>query len=224
MSGSLHTSFVVQSLSHVRLFVTPWTTAHQASLSFTISQRLLTLISVESVMPSNHLILCHPLLFLHSVFPSIRVFSNELTLHIRWQNIGASASASVLPMNIQDWFPLRLTGLILQSKGLSGVFSSPTVLKHQFLSAQPSFWFNSHICTWLLENHSFDYGTFVSKVISLLFNTLSRFIIAFFPRRKYLLISWLQSPSTVILEPKKINENSEFLSWGCNYCTTVTVR
>ena len=107
----------------------------------------------DATQPSHPL---SSLLLLHSVFPSIRVFSNELALRIRWQNVGASASASILPMNIQGWFPLRLTGLILQSKGLSGVFSSSTVLKHQFLIAQPSFWFNSHICTWLLENHSFD--------------------------------------------------------------------
>ena len=86
----------------------------------------------KSVMPSNHLILCCPLLLLPSVFPSIRVFSNELALHIRWPNIGASASASFLPMNIWGWFPLGLTYLIsLRSKGLSTVFSSTTVCKHQ---------------------------------------------------------------------------------------------
>ena len=102
----------VQSLSHVRLFLTPWTGAHQASLSFTISQSLLKFISIESVILSNHLIFCHPLLLLPSVFPSIRVFSNELALRIRWLSVGTSASASVLEMNIQDWFPLGLTGLI----------------------------------------------------------------------------------------------------------------
>ena len=91
---------VVQSLSHVRLFVTPWTAACQVSLCFTISWSLLKLMSIESVMPSNHLILCHPLL-LPSIFPSIRVFSNELVLPIRWPN-GVSASALFLPMNIQD--------------------------------------------------------------------------------------------------------------------------
>jgi len=93
---------VVLSLSHVRLFATPWTTARQDSLSFTNSWSLLKLISIESVMPSNHLILCHPVFLLSSIFPSIRVFSNESVLHIRCQSIGASASASVLPMNIQD--------------------------------------------------------------------------------------------------------------------------
>ena len=89
--------------------------ACQAFLSFTIPWSLLKLISIESVMPSNHLILCHPLFLLPSIFPSNRVFSNELALCIRWPSIGASASASasVLPMNIQDWFPLGLTGLII---------------------------------------------------------------------------------------------------------------
>ena len=136
---------VVQWLRHVRLSVTLWTAACQASLSFTISQNLLKLISIELVMPSSHLILCHPLLLLPSIFPSIRVFSNELTLQIGGQSI----EASVFPMNIQGWFPLGLTGLILQSKGLSRVFSNTTVQKHQFFSAQ--LWSNSHIRTWLLE-------------------------------------------------------------------------
>ena len=119
---------LVQSLSHVRLFATPWTAACQASLTFTISQSLLKLMSIELVMPSNHLIHCHPLFLLSSIFPSIRVFSNELALITSaGQSIEASALASVLPMNIQDWFPLGLTGLIsLESKGLSRVFSSTT--------------------------------------------------------------------------------------------------
>ena len=92
----------VQSLSHVRLFVTPWTIARQPSLTVTNPRSLLKLTSVEVVMPSKHLIPCCPLLHLPSVFPSIRVFSNESALCIRWPSIGASASASVLPMNIQD--------------------------------------------------------------------------------------------------------------------------
>ena len=96
---------------------------------------------IQSVMPSNHLILCHPLLLPPSIFPSIRVFSNESVLRIRWPNIGVSASASVLPMNIQDWFPLGWTRLIsLQSKGLSRVFSSTTVQKHQFGFMRPPAW------------------------------------------------------------------------------------
>ena len=122
----------VQSLSPVQLFGTPWTAAGQASLSITNSWSLLTLMSIESVMLSNHLILCHTLL-MPSVFPSIKVFSNESVLHIS-QSIGASASALLLPMNIQDWFPLGLTGLLsLQSKGLPRVFSNSIV---QFSSVQ----------------------------------------------------------------------------------------
>ena len=111
-------------------------------------------------------------------------------------------------MNIQDWFPLELTGLIfLQSKGLSRVFSSTTLWKHQFFSTHPSLWFNSHIRTWLLgkkkKKYSFDYMDLCWQSDALLFNTLSRFVIAFLPRSKCLLISWLQSLSAVILEPKK---------------------
>ena len=151
---SLHFIYgqLVQPLSHVWLFVTPWISARQASLSITNSQSLLKLMSIESVMPSNHLILCCPFLLTPSIFPSIRVFSNESALHIRWPNIRVSVSASVLPMNIQDWFLWGLTGLIsLQSKRLSRVFSNTTVQKHQFFSAQLSSQSNSHIHTWLLE-------------------------------------------------------------------------
>ena len=115
----------VQSLSHVQLFVTPWTTASQASLSFTKSQSLQKPMSIESVMPSSHLILCRPLLLLPPIPPSIRVFSNESTFIWGGQSIGVSASASVLPVNTQDWSPLGWTGWIsLQSKGLSRVFSN----------------------------------------------------------------------------------------------------
>ena len=126
----------VQSLSQVWLFVTPWTAARQATLSITTSQSLLKLMSIELVMSSNHLILCCPLLLPPSISPSIRVFSNVSVL---CQSIGISASASVLPMNIQDWFPLGWTVWIsLQSKGLSRVFSNTTVQKHQFFSTQLS--------------------------------------------------------------------------------------
>ena len=105
---------------------------------------------VHKVITSNHLILCRPLLLLLSIFPSIRVFSNESVLPIRCQSIGVSASASVLPMNIQDWFPLGLTGFFsLQFKGLSRVFSNTTVQKHQLFGAQLSLWSNSLIHTWL---------------------------------------------------------------------------
>ena len=193
----------MSDFSHVRLLATPWIPARETSLSITYSRSLLKLMSIEPVMPSNHLILCCPLLLLPSIFPSVRVFSNEWALHIRWPSIRSSASASVLTMNIQGWFPLELTGLIsLLSKRLSRVFSSTTVQKHLFFSAQPSLWSNSHIHTWLLEKTTaLTIWTFVSKLISLLFNTLSRFVITFLPRSKYLLISWLQWPSILILEP-----------------------
>ena len=116
----------VQSLSRVQLFETPWTAALQASLSITNSRSLLKLMSTESVMPSNHLILCHTLLLLPSIFPSIRVFSKSQFFISGGQSIGVSALASVLPMNVQDWFPLGWTGWIsLLSKGLSRVFSTP---------------------------------------------------------------------------------------------------
>ena len=128
----------VQSLSHVQLLVTPWTAAQQASLSFTNPQSLLKLMSFESIMPSNHLILCRPLLLPLSIFPSIRVFSNESVLHVRWQSIGVSASTSVLPVNIQDWYPLGWTRWIsLLSKGLSRVFSNTAVQKHPFFQIIP---------------------------------------------------------------------------------------
>ena len=152
---SLHTLIyfvVVQLLSCVRLFVTRWTVAQQASLSITSSCILLKLMSIESGKPSNHLILCHPLLLLPSIFFSIRVFSNKSALRSGGQSIGASASASVLPMKVQGWFPLGMTGLIsLLLKGLSRVFSNITVQKHQFFSAQLSLGSNSHTHTWLLE-------------------------------------------------------------------------
>ena len=145
-----HWSISVQQLSHVRLFVTPWTAACQASLSITNSQSLLKPMSLESGMPSNHLILCRPLLLPPSIFPSIRVFSNESVFFFMsgGQSTGVSVSASVLPKNIQDSFPLGLTGLIsLKLKGLSRVFSNTTVQKHQFFSAQSSLWSDSHIHT-----------------------------------------------------------------------------
>ena len=125
----------VQLLSPVRLFATPWTTASQANLSIINSQSLLKLMSIELVMPSNHLIFCLPLLLLPSIFPSIRGFSVSQYFASGDQSFEVSTLASVLPMNIQDWFSLKLTGLIsLQSKGLSGVFSHTTVQKNQFFS------------------------------------------------------------------------------------------
>ena len=141
----------VQSLSRVRLFVTPWTAACQASLFIPNSRSLLKLMSIESVMPSNHLILVIPFSSCLQSFQALGSFPMSQFFKGS-QSIGLSALASVLPMNIQGWFPLGLIGLIsFQSKRLSGVFSSSTIWKHQFSSAQPSSWFNSHICTWLLE-------------------------------------------------------------------------
>ena len=125
-----------------------WTAARQAALSFTISQSLLRLMSIKSVMPSNHLILCHPLLLLHSIFPSIRVFSSELSLHIGWPkywsfsfSISLSKEYSELISFRMDWFDL------LASKRLSGVFSNTTFQNYNFFGAQPSLWSNSYIDT-----------------------------------------------------------------------------
>ena len=138
----------VQSLSRVRLFATPWTAAHQASLSITNSQSLLKLMSISSVMPSHHLILCRPLLLLPQFLPASESFPVSQLFASGGQSTGVSALASGLPMNTQDWSPLGWTGWIsLQSKGLSRVFSNTTVQKHQFFCAQLSLWPNSHIHT-----------------------------------------------------------------------------
>ena len=134
-------------------------------------------------------------------FPASGSFPRSWLFASGGQSIGVLTLASVLPMIIQCWFPLGLIGLIsLQSKGLSRVFSSTIVWKHQFFGTQPSWWSNTHIHRWL----ALIIQTFVSKVVSLLFNMLSSFVIAFLLRSKCLLISWLQSQSAVILEPKKI--------------------
>ena len=196
----------VQLLSCVQLFVTPWTATHQASLSINNSQSLPKLISIESVMPSNHLIVCHPLLLPPLIFPSIRVFPNESALQIRWPkywsfsfNISLSNEHPGLISFRMDWLDLP------ESKGLSRVFSNTTLQKHQFFGAQLSLQSNSHIHTRPLEKIiALTRWTFVDKVISLLFNVLSRLVTTFLPRSKHLLISWLQSPSAVILEPPKI--------------------
>ena len=146
----------IQSLSHVWHFATLWTAARQAFLSITNSWSLFKLMSIKSVMPCNHLILCHPLLLLPSgSFPASGSFPVTQFFTSGGQSIGASAS--VLPMNTQDWFPLGWTGWIsLQSKGLLRVFSNTTVQKYQFFGAKHSLWSSSHIHSWLLESHSFD--------------------------------------------------------------------
>ena len=161
-------------------FATPWTAARQDSLSITNSRSLLKPMSIESVMPSSHLILCRPRVLLLPIPPSIRVFSNESALFIRWPSIGVSASASVFLMNIQDWFPLGRTGWIcLQSKGLSRVFFNTTVQKHKFFGMTTG------------KTIALTRRTFVGKIMSLLLNTLSRLDITFHPRSKRLWISWL---------------------------------
>ena len=197
----------VQLLSRVQLFVTPWIAARQVSLSITNSRSLLKLMPIELVMPSSHLILCGPLLLTPPSSPSIGVFSNESTHHMRWPKYGVSASASVLPMNIQDWSPLGWTGWIsLQSKGLSR-----SLLKHHSSKAsifQLSAFFTdqlSHPYMTTGKNIALIRWTFVGKVMSLVFTMLSKLVMTFLPRSKCLLISWLQSPSAVILEPPQNN-------------------
>ena len=192
---------VVQSLSRVRLFQTPWTAAHQAFLFITNSQSLLKLMSIE---PSNHLILCGPLLLLPSIFPSI--FSNESALHIRWSKYW-SFSFSISPSNEYsglisfriDWFDLLTFQETLKS------LLQPHSSKASILWCSAVFIVQlSHPYMTTGKTISLTVWTFVSKVMSLLFSTLSRFVTAFLPRSKCLLISWLQSLSVVILEPKKI--------------------
>ena len=159
--------------------------------------------SIESVILSNHLIFCCSLLLFLSVFPNIWVFSNVISLH-QVAKVLAPQLQHQFPKNIQDWFPLRVTGLIFLSKGLSRVFSNTTIWKYQFFGSQLSLWSNSHLYMTTGKTVALTIRTFVSKVTSLLYNTLSRFVIAFLPRSKRLLISWLQSPSTAIWELMKI--------------------
>ena len=178
--------------------------AHQASLSITKSQNLLKFMSIESVTPSNHLILYRSLLLLPSIFPSIRVFYSESVLHSRRPKYW---SLSISPYNeCSGLISFRMDRLDLHAlKGLSRVFSNTTVQKHQFFGAQLSFIVQlSHPHMTPGKTIALTRWTFVGKVMSLLFNMLSRLVIAFLPSSKHLLISWLQSPSAVILEPPKI--------------------
>ena len=149
--------FIVQSLSHVQLLATLWTAAHQVSLSSTICWSLLKLMSIEIVMPSNHLILCCSLL-LPSIFPSIRVFSHESALHIKWPKYW-SFNFSISPSNkYLGFISLGLTGLIsLQSKDFSRVFSNTAVQKHQFFGAQTSLWSSLTFIHDYWKTHRFDY-------------------------------------------------------------------
>ena len=174
--------------------VTSWTTAHQASLSFTITWSWLKLTPTESVMPSNHLSLCHPLL-LPSVFPSIMVSSNEsakvLELQFQYQSFQWIFRTDFLPKNTQDWSPLGWTGLIsLQSKRLLRVFSNTTVRKHQFYGTQLFFMIQfSHPYMTTGKTSSLTRRAFVGKTMSLLFNCCIGLSIAFLPKNKHLLIA-----------------------------------
>ena len=196
----------VQSLSCVQLFAIPWTAAGQASLSITNSQHLLKVISIKLVMPSNHLILCHPLLLLSSIFPSIRVFSSESALCMRWPKYW-SFSFSISPSNehpglisfSMDWLDLLAVQGTLKSL-LQHHSSKASILRHSaFFTVQLSL--TSIHDHW--KKHSLDYMDLCCNVISLLFNMLSRLVVTFLPRSKCLLISWLQSPSAVMLELPK---------------------
>ena len=201
-------SSVAQSVqfSHsvVWLFATPWTAACQAFLSITNSRSLLKLMSIKSVMPPNHLILCHPILLPPSVFLSIRVFSNELVPLIRWPKYW-SFSFSISPSNEywglisfrMDWFDLLAVQRILKSL-LQHHSSKASILQRStfFMLVQLS-----HPYMTIGKTKASTIWTFVGKVMSLLFNMLLRLVIAFLPRKE---ISWLQPPSAVILEPKKI--------------------
>ena len=193
----------VQLLSPVRLFVTPQTVACQASLSITNSRSPPKRVSIESMMSSNHLILCHPLLLLPSIFSSIRVFSNESALRIRWPkywsfnfNISPSNEHSGLISFRMDWLDLLAVQGTLKNL-LQHHSSKASILQcSAFFIVRLSY-------LYMTTGKTLTRRNFVNKVMSLLFNILSRLVITFLPRSKHLLISWLQSPCAVILEPPK---------------------
>ena len=200
----------VQSLSHVWLFATPWIAARQASLSITNSWSLPKPMSIKSVMPSSLLILCRPLLLLPPILPCIKVFSNELALHMRWPKYW-SFSFSISPSNEHpglisfkmDWlYLLAVQGTL---KSLRQHHSSKaSILWHSaFFTVQLS-----HPYMTTGKTIALTRWAFVGKVMCLLFNMLSRLVITFLPRSKHLLISWLQSPSAVILEPPKVKSDT----------------
>ena len=200
----------VQSLSHVRLFVTPWISARQASLSITNSWSSPRFMSIQSVMPSSHLILCRPLLLLASIPLRIRVFSNESTFSIRWPKYW-SFSLSISPSNEHpelvssrmDWLGLLAVQGTLKSLLQHHSSKASILWRSAFFTVQISY---LHMTTG--KTTALTRRIFVGKVMSLLLNMLSRLVIIFFPRSKCLLISWLQSPSAVILEPPKIKSDS----------------
>ena len=210
---------VVLSLSRVQLFVTLWTAARQASLSFTISQSLLKLMSVESVMPSNHLILCRPLLLLPSIFPSIRVFSNESVLHIRWPkywsfsfSISPSKEYSGLISFRNAWFDLLAAQETLKS-----------LLQHHSLKAS-ILWHSAFFMVQLTsihdywKNDSFDYTDLCRQTDVSDFNTLSRLVIAFLPRNKHYSVFLrnngypLEDVLIISASPVQVHDSSNFLS------------
>ena len=194
----------VQSLICVQLLATPWTATYQASLSITNSQSLFKLRSTESVMPPSHLI-CHPLLLQPAIFHSIKIFSNESILHIRWPKYW-SFSLHISPSNEclglicfrMNWFNVLFIQGTLKSLPQHHSSKASILQCSAFFIAQLS-----HPYMTTGKTIALTTWTFVGKVISLLFNMLSRLIITFLPRSKCLLISWLQSPSAVILEPQK---------------------
>ena len=194
----------VQWLSCVRHFATAWTAAHQASLSITNSWSSPKPMFIELVMPSIHLILCGPLLLLPSIFPSIRVCSNESALCLKWPKYW-SFSFNISPSN-------EYPGIITFRMDWLDLLAVQGTLKRllQHHSSKASILWRSAFFTVQLSHPytgktiALTRRTFVGKVISLLFNMLSRLVITFLPRSKHLLISWLQSPSAVILEPRKI--------------------
>ena len=201
---------VVQfTLSRVRIFLTPWTAACQASLSITNFWSSPKLMTIESVMPSSHLILCHPFLLLPLIPPSIRVFSNESTLCMRWPKywisfgISLSNKHSGLISFRMDWLDLLAVHGTLKSL-LQHHSSKASILQHSaFFIVQLSHPYMTTRKTIVLIRL-----IFVGKIMSLLLNMLSRLVITFLPRSKRLLISCLQSPSAVILEPPKIKSDT----------------
>ena len=191
--------------SHVWFYLTPWTTAHQAALSSIISQTLLRFMSIELMMLSNYLILYCSLSFCLPSFPPSGPFPMSWLFASDGQSIGVSVPALVFPINIQEWFPLGLTGLIYLW-ATDSQESSPAPQFKSISSSALNLLYSPaltpvHDCR---KNHNLTIWTFVGKVMYLLFNMLSRFVIAFLSRNKHPLISWLQLPSAVILEPKKI--------------------
>ena len=204
----------VQLLSLVGLFATLWIAARQASLSITNSQSSLKLMSIESVLPSSHLILCHSLLLLPLIPPSIRVFSNESTLHMKWPeywsfsfSIGPSSEHPGLISFRMDWLDLLAVQGTLKSL-LQHHSSKASILRcSAFFTIQLSHPYMTTGKTIILTRQ-----TFVGKVMSLLFNMLSRLVITFLPRSKHLLISWLQSPSAVIFGAPQNKV------WHCFHC------